>query len=212
MNSRRSIQTISRRSERSGGVQRITRIRPPESSAHTIAWTSVLDVAFGSEKARSSASDLVSASGAESGLCTIHVSRLSRRISSLKGGKRRCGEEIPRVLEIDGCPHAVPIKRGTGSPCGGVQLSPGSGEGQSHRETEVGRERGWPIKRTRCRALCPRTPRGARGTDREIVVGHLEADRPCRLELSAGLTLSPPVQALARNRSASKAWFRLSMK
>jgi hypothetical protein len=72
--------------------------------------------------------------------------------------------------------------------------------------------KGIPIKRPRCRALCPRTPRGARGTDREIVVGHLEADRPCRLELSAGLTLSPPVQALERNRSASKAWFRLSMK
>ena len=28
-----------------------------------------------------------------------------------------------------------------GRPRGGVQLSPGSGEGQSHRETEVGRER-----------------------------------------------------------------------
>jgi hypothetical protein len=120
--------------------------------------------------------------------------------------------EPPRVLEIDGCPHAVPIKRGTGSPFGGVQLDPGSGEGQSHRETEVGRERGCPINKPRCRALCPRTPRGARGTDRGIVVGRRETDRPIRLELSAGLTLSPPDQALARNRSASKAWFRLSMK
>ena len=147
-------------------------------------------------------------------LCTIHVSRLSRRVSFLAPGKRRCGEEILRVLEIDGCPHAVPLKRETGLSLvsRGVQLSPGSGEGQSHRKTEGGRERGWPIKKPRCRALCPRTPRGARGTDRVIVVGHLESDRPCRLELSAGLTLSPPVQALARNRSASKAWFRLSMK
>ena len=72
----------------------------------------------------------------------------------------------------------------------GVQLSPGSGEGQSHRETEVGRERGCPINKPRCRAMCPRTPRGARGTDPEIVVGRLNADRPCRLELSVGLTLS----------------------
>ncbi len=51
-----------------------------------------------------------------------------------------------------------------------------------------------------------------RGTDREIVVGRRESDRPLRLELYAGLTLSPPDQALARNRLVSKAWFRLSMK
>ena len=65
----------------------------------------------------------------------------------------------------------------------------------------------------RAAGLCVRGRHGVlRGTDREIVVGRREADRPWRLELSAGLTLSPPVQALARNRSASKAWFRLSMK
>ena len=161
-----------------GTARRLTRIRPPESSAHTPPVTSIFDACLVSDQARSSASDLISASGAESGLCTIHVSRLSRRVSLRTSGKRRCGKEIPRVLEIDECPHAVPLKRGTGSPCGGVQLSPGSGEGQSHRETEVGRERGCPIKKPRCRALCPRTPRGARGTDPGIVVGRRESDRP----------------------------------
>ena len=43
----------------------ITRIRPPESSAHTTFLTSGFDAWSGSEKARSSASDLISASGSE---------------------------------------------------------------------------------------------------------------------------------------------------
>ena len=43
----------------------ITRIRPPESSAQTNSMTSFFDVLLGSEKARSSASDLISAWGAE---------------------------------------------------------------------------------------------------------------------------------------------------
>ena len=56
------------------------------------------------------------------------------------------------------------------------------------------------------------TPLGARSTDVEIFGWRLEPDRPDGLELYEGLTLSPPDQAFMRNRSGSKARFRLSMK
>ena len=60
----------------------------------------------------------------------------------------------------------------------GGQLSAGSGKGQSHRKTEVGRERGCPIKR-RAAGLCVRGRHGVLGA--QIVgslMGRLEADRP----------------------------------
>ena len=143
----------------------LTRIRPPESSVHTIAWTSVFDAWLGSKKARSSASDLISASGAEpvwsSAPYTYRDSAaVGLSLSQESGGARR---KSPRSRNrwVPSCrPNQ---ERYRVALWGRPQLSPGSGEGQSHRETEVGRERGCPINKPRCRAMCPRTPRGAQG-------------------------------------------------
>ncbi len=70
------------------------------------------------------------------GLCTKHLSRLSRRGSFRTQESGGAGADSPRVLEIDSCPHAVPFKGVRARQLGG-QLSAGSGKGQSRRKTKM---------------------------------------------------------------------------
>ncbi len=121
----------------------ITRIRPPESRARTAAMTSVFDAWSVSEMARSSASDLISAWGAERIWSSAPYTYRDSAAGSLswRTGKRRCGGESPRVLEIDLCPHAVPIKGVRDRPWGRPVIT-GFGGG-----AEPPKDRGWERER-----------------------------------------------------------------
>jgi len=105
--------------------------------------TSVFDASLGSEKARSSASDLISAWGAERIWSSAPYTYRDSAAGSLpwqqeSGG---AGGESPRVLEIDWCPHTVPIKGVRDRPWGRPVIT-GFGGG-----AEPPRDRGWERER-----------------------------------------------------------------
>jgi len=124
-------------------AQPITRIRPPESSVHTIAWTSVFDAWLGSKKARSSASDLISASGAEpvwsSAPYTYRDSAaVGLSLSQESGGARR---KSPRSRNR-WVPSCRPNQERYGVALSGRPVSTGFGGG-----AEPPKDRGWERER-----------------------------------------------------------------
>ena len=112
----------------------------------------------------------------------IRLSFLENRKAAVRGGS-------PRVLEIDLCPHTVPIKGVRDRPVGASSYHRVRGRGRATERPRLGEREGVQSK-NRAAGLYVR---GRHGVLKAQIVGRREADRPCRLELSAGLTLSPPV-------------------
>ena len=129
--------------------RRITRIRPPKSSAQTIPKASVFDAWSGSVKARSSASDLISASGAERIWSSAPNTYRDSAAGSLSGLQESggAGKRVPRVLEIDGCPHAVPIKGVQGRLVGASSYHRVRGWGRATERPRLGEREGVQSKR-----------------------------------------------------------------